>query len=437
MSSSQASSLFKDNSILSSEIDLDLATVPILKQNFEKCVKCLKSVNPVTETSVNFSSGLYHTDCFCCSKCSQIIDCENQVIVLSDENEALCADCSLKCKSCKRPILEDAVTTGESTYHPACFNCDTCGEKISSLTFAFVEDKLMCTSCHNEINQLSSSINSESSIQVIKKLASQNKILSKSLEKLENINITLEASQIEVESELSLIKKDLAKETARRVQAELMVNKLQTELARYQPGDSNDCLNQNTEEVAMKTTFIKLEIDDLNEQKTSLQNQLEEIKKEMLNQDIKAVYASNDDLENIKDTFHLEIAQLKADKSALKVDITRLVEKKIELMKELDRLRDKKPEAKKPAKVIVLTPGKSSAENLATPPAADTSPLSVSSNSVTLNLENANLDKQPKVEKEKKVGGWTQMLATATTSSPKTKSKDVAKSVITKSGNII
>ncbi|TPX61255.1 hypothetical protein SpCBS45565_g07313 [Spizellomyces sp. 'palustris'] len=115
------------------------------------CSGCDKAIDSETDGNlINFSGSLYHADCFTCSCCRVPIDYENSVVLLGENGKALCVNCSFKCKLCGQPILEEAITTGDDTFHMACFRCQACGKPIDDLSFTQVDDTLLCMGCHSE-----------------------------------------------------------------------------------------------------------------------------------------------------------------------------------------------------------------------------------------------------------------------------------------------
>ncbi|KAI9094932.1 hypothetical protein DFS34DRAFT_230252 [Phlyctochytrium arcticum] len=105
---------------------------------------------------INFSGSIYHIQCFKCSSCSTPIDYERNVVLLSEDNKALCVNCSYKCKVCGLAIVDEAISTGEDNYHMSCFRCQNCSRPIEDLTFTQLGDTLLCVDCHRTCSSTSS-----------------------------------------------------------------------------------------------------------------------------------------------------------------------------------------------------------------------------------------------------------------------------------------
>ncbi|KAI8593542.1 hypothetical protein BDZ88DRAFT_405023 [Geranomyces variabilis] len=119
------------------------------------CAGCDNEITGANDEGlINFADSLFHTGCFKCSKCSSQIDFENSVVLIGEDGKAVCVNCSFKCKLCGEPILEEAITTDEDTYHSACFRCSKCQRAIGDYSFFHDDDKLWCTDCHaNSVRQ--------------------------------------------------------------------------------------------------------------------------------------------------------------------------------------------------------------------------------------------------------------------------------------------
>lgn len=89
---------------------------------------------------------------FICAKCSETIDCESNLLLLSN-GKPVCENCSYSCNVCKQAIKDEAIMTGKKlgnlpkfscnlyplsgneAYHSECFRCVSCKEKIEDLVF--------------------------------------------------------------------------------------------------------------------------------------------------------------------------------------------------------------------------------------------------------------------------------------------------------------
>ncbi|KDQ15273.1 hypothetical protein BOTBODRAFT_31930 [Botryobasidium botryosum FD-172 SS1] len=109
--------------------------------------------NPIESESggvvVSFGSALWHVECFQCAKCSNRVTADTNLLLLSD-GSPVCTNCSYHCSVCKQTILDEAIMTGDESYHAACFTCRTCTRRIEELVFAKTSHGIYCMDCHNE-----------------------------------------------------------------------------------------------------------------------------------------------------------------------------------------------------------------------------------------------------------------------------------------------
>ncbi|KZW00267.1 RhoGAP-domain-containing protein [Exidia glandulosa HHB12029] len=98
---------------------------------------------------VAFGAALWHVECFKCAKCGNRVTADTNLLLLSD-GSPVCTSCSYNCNVCKKPILDEAIMTGEESYHAACFTCKTCHRRIDELVFAKTSAGIYCMACHND-----------------------------------------------------------------------------------------------------------------------------------------------------------------------------------------------------------------------------------------------------------------------------------------------
>ncbi|KAF8134448.1 RhoGAP-domain-containing protein [Boletus edulis] len=114
------------------------------------CPGCKKSA--VSESGglvVAFGQSFFHVDCFKCAKCNNQVTADTNLLLLSD-GSPICADCSYNCNICQQPILDEAIMTGDDSYHAHCFKCKVCRNRIDELVFAKTTHGIYCMNCHNE-----------------------------------------------------------------------------------------------------------------------------------------------------------------------------------------------------------------------------------------------------------------------------------------------
>ncbi|KZV71600.1 hypothetical protein PENSPDRAFT_734076 [Peniophora sp. CONT] len=130
--------------------DIAQATMPDASTEEEVCPGCQLSV--IDENGgvvVSFGSSLFHVACFKCAKCHDTVTADTNLLLLSDGN-CVCTNCSYLCSSCHFPILDEAIMTGDDSYHAYCFKCKSCGYRIDELIFAKTWAGIYCMSCHKQ-----------------------------------------------------------------------------------------------------------------------------------------------------------------------------------------------------------------------------------------------------------------------------------------------
>ncbi|KAF9937846.1 hypothetical protein BGZ67_000788 [Mortierella alpina] len=111
------------------------------------CLGCHRSIEE--GSVVAFGEGLWHVHCFRCAKCQTRVECDSNLLLLSD-GSPICEQCSYSCNACWRPILDEAIMTGDEAYHAECFRCVQCECKIDDLVFAKTSQGIYCMKCHKE-----------------------------------------------------------------------------------------------------------------------------------------------------------------------------------------------------------------------------------------------------------------------------------------------
>lgn len=76
------------------------------------------------------------------------VTADTNLLLLSD-GSPVCANCSYSCNVCGLPILDEAIMTGDDSYHAHCFNCKVCKKRIEELVFAKTTQGIYCMDCHN------------------------------------------------------------------------------------------------------------------------------------------------------------------------------------------------------------------------------------------------------------------------------------------------
>ncbi|KAN0061207.1 Rho-type gtpase-activating protein [Thecaphora frezii] len=104
----------------------------------------------VEEGVIQFATKLWHVDCFRCAKCKNKVSTDRDDILLLSDGHPICGDCNYSCNICNLPIMEEAIMTGDESYHASCFTCRACHSKIEELVFAKTSQGIYCMPCHNQ-----------------------------------------------------------------------------------------------------------------------------------------------------------------------------------------------------------------------------------------------------------------------------------------------
>lgn len=111
---------------------------------------CTGCNSTIEEGSViAFGESLFHLKCFICAKCSEPVDCESNLLLLTN-GKPVCESCSYCCNACKQVIRDEAIMTGDEAYHAECFQCVSCKKKIDDLVFTQTSKGIHCTPCHEK-----------------------------------------------------------------------------------------------------------------------------------------------------------------------------------------------------------------------------------------------------------------------------------------------
>lgn len=116
--------------------------------------RCQGCSQPIDDGSVvQFGDGIWHFECFRCSKCNELVECYSNLLLLRD-GSPICEQCSYNCHLCHKTIKDEAIMTGEEAYHAECFRCVQCHTKIDDLVFTQTSKGIFCTQCHEARKQL-------------------------------------------------------------------------------------------------------------------------------------------------------------------------------------------------------------------------------------------------------------------------------------------
>ncbi|KAL4402722.1 GTPase regulatory protein [Malassezia pachydermatis] len=122
--------------------------VPAIVASF-MCEACQ---NPIEEEShadgvVHMAESYWHRDCFTCLTCGRPVPIENDNVLLVG-SQPMCDKCTFHCRACQRPIADEVVLCDQAPYHTQCFRCSTCQNLINSTAYVCVGDLVQCLACH-------------------------------------------------------------------------------------------------------------------------------------------------------------------------------------------------------------------------------------------------------------------------------------------------
>ncbi|KAI8085995.1 uncharacterized protein BX664DRAFT_281536 [Halteromyces radiatus] len=111
---------------------------------------CIGCDLPIEDGSIiAFGESLFHLKCFVCTKCTKPVDCNANLLLLTD-GRPVCEQCSYTCTVCKKVIHDEAVMTGDEVYHADCFRCTSCHNTIADLVFTQTSKGIYCTPCYDK-----------------------------------------------------------------------------------------------------------------------------------------------------------------------------------------------------------------------------------------------------------------------------------------------
>lgn len=116
------------------------------------CGGCSRRINEdsVEQGVIQFAAKLWHVDCFRCAECRRQVSTDRGDTLLLSDGHPICGECNYSCNICGLPITEEALMTGNESYHAACFTCRSCNSRIVDLVFAKTSHGIYCMKCHNE-----------------------------------------------------------------------------------------------------------------------------------------------------------------------------------------------------------------------------------------------------------------------------------------------
>jgi LIM and senescent cell antigen-like-containing domain protein 1/2 len=115
------------------------------------CVHCKIGFSS-NEEIINASGDTYHSTCFVCAQC--FCPFENETYYEFEKRKYCESDFKLLfapyCKLCQEFINGRVIKALNSSWHPNCFKCVSCGVNLAESGFSKSGTKILCRRCHNE-----------------------------------------------------------------------------------------------------------------------------------------------------------------------------------------------------------------------------------------------------------------------------------------------
>ncbi|KAI8877893.1 RhoGAP-domain-containing protein [Backusella circina FSU 941] len=304
---------------------------------------------------IAFGDSLFHLKCFICAKCSEQVDCESNLLLLTN-GRPVCESCSYCCNACKQVIRDEAIMTGDEAYHANCFRCVSCKKKIDDLVFTQTSKKMdsnvtLNNSNNNDSNNNNNNNNnSDNDKKEIPEIVKTTENITRASQYLEYSlvsddyldgfsNSTEPNAHRKALEELMRAKEEFSKEVALRQQHEYMILQLQHQLQVVFHGRTMTRIELSviTKEEIERVARIKSELDkacgELQGYRDSLAKDIESLAKQKqagleinatchLEEQQKAIAAEIKSLTNDRDHLRTETANLEKIKVSALQDIT-------------------------------------------------------------------------------------------------------------------
>lgn len=115
------------------------------------CFHCKTGFN-TNEDIINASGDTYHSTCFVCAHC--FCNFENGIFYEFEKRKYCESDFKLLyapcCKFCGEYIDGRVIKALNSSWHPSCFKCNSCGINLAESGFLKSGTNTLCRRCHNE-----------------------------------------------------------------------------------------------------------------------------------------------------------------------------------------------------------------------------------------------------------------------------------------------
>ncbi|KAK5829319.1 hypothetical protein F5H01DRAFT_271455, partial [Linnemannia elongata] len=310
------------------------------------CLGCHRSIEE--GSVVAFGEGLWHCPFFRCAKCKNRVECDSNLLLLSD-GSPICEQCSYNCNSCRRPILDEAIMTGDEAYHADCFRCIQCESKIEDLVFAKTSQGIYCMNIINNNNSITN-YNSSSTYSNINSSSTNTSIIS-SIIRTSSTHLWLIARAQTCQGYLSTVCNTIkqhhqnptkslhtlmADDTMLLQEAEAMIQELRMELAKYNP--MSPLLHGTTQQ---EYGLLMDKMKKLSQEHTDLEKTIRDmyIEKDMLGMDLEAMNNElNTNHEFMKQAYLMEVKALQEQKDRLQRDIQLYVDQRDGVLNEMQIL---------------------------------------------------------------------------------------------------
>ncbi|KAG9510098.1 LIM domain-containing protein unc-97 [Fragariocoptes setiger] len=117
--------------------------------DISKCAKCNDGFEPYENIAKTGPDELWHIDCFVCSRCFQPFK-DNEYFEFEgrkychDDFKRLYAPC---CSKCGTFIIGRVIRAMHRSWHPDCFECQICGQRLTDFGFISNAGRALCYGC--------------------------------------------------------------------------------------------------------------------------------------------------------------------------------------------------------------------------------------------------------------------------------------------------
>ncbi|CAF3883282.1 unnamed protein product [Adineta steineri] len=145
------------NKIYKTELLINRIPITPTANPLNNCSKCQRLIDCGNDKEIKFNNRYYHSNCFKCSTCNELINSsEDKKYLIDDNGEVICKKCELskskRCFNCHQSILDEKfICFNENNYHRPCFSCYSCRKSlINQVNIRIKDNQACCDECYGE-----------------------------------------------------------------------------------------------------------------------------------------------------------------------------------------------------------------------------------------------------------------------------------------------